>query len=157
MRKQPAPYKPIIRYPTDTSNFDPVELERQLSNTSNYLHNYENNDYMPKSSDQHNCSTHKENGSKRKKDKKIPEHAFFEFTFRRFFDEEGTALPIICLNTDININADGTLKLIKNSNSTNRKDDYSTEENEDQSGGEEGKKKEENTEDAKKDVASVYV
>lgn len=68
LRKQPAPYVPKIRYAADTSNFDAVDdlaLEKP--------------DPAPTSADS--------NG-------RHPEHAFFEFTFRRFFDGSGQPYPV---------------------------------------------------------------
>lgn len=66
LRRQCPPYVPNIRYATDTSNFDPVDPDK--------LHNSDSED---------NKKVEKlENG-------KHPEHAFFEFTFRRFFDDGG--------------------------------------------------------------------
>jgi len=62
------PYIPTIRYPTDTSNFDPVDPDRLKTSGS---------------------------GGEISPDKLVPdksrrsEHAFFEFTFRRFFDDAG--------------------------------------------------------------------
>lgn len=56
-----APYTPIIKYPTDTSNFDEVE-EMEPSP-------YQTDDL-------------RQNGH-------FPEHAFSEFTFRRFIDDAG--------------------------------------------------------------------
>ena len=67
LRRQKASYIPVIKHPTDTSNFDPIDSEESLSDSDT--------DDVPKSS----CY---ENG-------KHPEHAFYEFTFRRFFDEGG--------------------------------------------------------------------
>lgn len=68
LRRQPAPEKPTIRFLTDTSNFDPVDPDKLRTNDS-------------------------EAGSKKADSKtengKHPEHAFFEFTFRRFFDDGG--------------------------------------------------------------------
>uniref|UniRef100_A0A7N6FIG1 non-specific serine/threonine protein kinase n=1 Tax=Anabas testudineus TaxID=64144 RepID=A0A7N6FIG1_ANATE len=69
LRQQPAPYRPKIAHPMDTSNFDPVEEEggpgawSDSGDSTRALH----------------CSP---NG-------KHPEHAFYEFTFRRFFDDNG--------------------------------------------------------------------
>jgi serine/threonine-protein kinase LATS1/2 len=63
LRKQPALYKPTIRNPTDTSNFDPIDPEKLLPNG------------IPRKEGT------LENG-------KNPDHAFYEFTFRRFFDND---------------------------------------------------------------------
>ena len=64
LRQTPAPYTPKIRFATDTSNFDPVDPEKlKHSGSLDSLKTLENG--------------------------KHPEHAFFEFTFRRFFDDFG--------------------------------------------------------------------
>ncbi|KAK6168316.1 hypothetical protein SNE40_021108 [Patella caerulea] len=66
LRKQIAPFVPKIRYATDTSNFDQVDPDK--------LRNSDSEDLM-------------------RFDGKHPEHAFFEFTFRRFFDDAGHPCP----------------------------------------------------------------
>ncbi|XP_023241001.1 serine/threonine-protein kinase LATS1-like [Centruroides sculpturatus] len=73
LRKQPAPYLPKIRHPADTSNFDPVDMDKLRSSNSN-------------SSEESPSEEGSENG-------KHSEHAFFEFTFRRFFDDGGQTYP----------------------------------------------------------------
>uniref|UniRef100_M3ZVQ5 non-specific serine/threonine protein kinase n=1 Tax=Xiphophorus maculatus TaxID=8083 RepID=M3ZVQ5_XIPMA len=69
LRQQAAPYMPTIAHPTDTSNFDPVEPEK-----------------LRKSDDE---SNHNDTLSGWFRNGKHPEHAFYEFTFRRFFDDNG--------------------------------------------------------------------
>uniref|UniRef100_A0A0L8GU42 non-specific serine/threonine protein kinase n=3 Tax=Octopus bimaculoides TaxID=37653 RepID=A0A0L8GU42_OCTBM len=64
LRQQPAPYAPTILYPTDTSNFDPVDLDKLQKDNNDGHHSQ-----LP------------------------PEHGFFEFTFRRFFDDGGHPYP----------------------------------------------------------------
>lgn len=63
LRKTRSPYVPKILHPADTSNFDPVEPEKLRDSN-------------------HKRDNTLENG-------KQPDHAFYEFTFRRFFDESG--------------------------------------------------------------------
>ncbi|XP_072217825.1 serine/threonine-protein kinase LATS1 [Leuresthes tenuis] len=69
LRQQVAPYIPTIAHSTDTSNFDPVDPDKLRSSDGENNHN-----------DTLNCWFR--NG-------KHPEHAFYEFTFRRFFDDNG--------------------------------------------------------------------
>ncbi|XP_056145407.1 serine/threonine-protein kinase LATS2 isoform X2 [Lampris incognitus] len=71
LRQQPAPYKPKIAHPMDTSNFDPVEEEGSPGAWSDSGDSTRAWDTL--------CSPHG----------KHPEHAFYEFTFRRFFDDNG--------------------------------------------------------------------
>ena len=73
LRQEQAPYTPKIKYATDTSNFDDVDPDKLRSNGST------------ESLDMKRDGTY-ENG-------KHPEHAFFEFTFRRFFDDGGHPYP----------------------------------------------------------------
>ncbi|XP_033846352.1 serine/threonine-protein kinase LATS1 [Periophthalmus magnuspinnatus] len=71
LRQQGAPYVPTIAHSTDTSNFDAVDPDKLWSNDSD-------------DEDNHNDTLNVwfRNG-------KHPEHAFYEFTFRRFFDDNG--------------------------------------------------------------------
>ena len=60
LRAKKAPYKPTIKYETDTSNFDPIDPERlKPENEESHSDDDINRDY----------------------------HGFYEFTFRRFFDD----------------------------------------------------------------------
>uniref|UniRef100_H0W5D8 non-specific serine/threonine protein kinase n=1 Tax=Cavia porcellus TaxID=10141 RepID=H0W5D8_CAVPO len=69
IRKQPAPYVPTISHPMDTSNFDPVDEETPWNEASG--DSTKAWDTLTSPSTKH------------------PEHAFYEFTFRRFFDDNG--------------------------------------------------------------------
>ncbi|MED6276144.1 hypothetical protein CHARACLAT_000310 [Characodon lateralis] len=71
LRQQLAPYRPKIAHPMDTSNFDPVEEEGGPGAWSDSGDSTRALDAL--------CSPHG----------KHPEHAFYEFTFRRFFDDNG--------------------------------------------------------------------
>lgn len=66
LRRQPAPHIPRIDYPTDTSNFDPIDPDKLRNSAS-----------MDSSA------------SDELLDNSKPFHGFFEFTFRRFFDDGG--------------------------------------------------------------------
>uniref|UniRef100_A0A2M4A5J0 non-specific serine/threonine protein kinase n=1 Tax=Anopheles triannulatus TaxID=58253 RepID=A0A2M4A5J0_9DIPT len=71
LRSQPALYEPKIKYPTDTSNFDPIDPGRLQDSSSS-------------------CD---ETGLGGNLDElcdsgKPFHHGFFEFTFRRFFDDD---------------------------------------------------------------------
>ncbi|XP_068087830.1 serine/threonine-protein kinase LATS1 [Hyperolius riggenbachi] len=70
LRQQTALYIPTITHSTDTSNFDPVDPEK--------LWNDEDKDGNKNDT----LNGWYKNG-------KHPEHAFYEFTFRRFFDDNG--------------------------------------------------------------------
>ena len=73
LRQQTAPYAPTIRHAMDTSNFDPVDPEKLRFSNDN-------------GDDSKRRDFGQENG-------KHPEHGFFEFTFRRFFDDGGHPYP----------------------------------------------------------------
>lgn len=66
LRQQTAPYVPRIEFPTDTSNFDPVDPDRLR-----------------------NSASIDSTASDEQLDDSNLFHGFFEFTFRRFFDDGG--------------------------------------------------------------------
>lgn len=69
LRNQVAPYIPRIEYPTDTSNFDPIDPDK-LRNSGSSDSNKSDSELL-------------DNGK--------TFHGFFEFTFRRFFDDGYTS------------------------------------------------------------------
>ena len=80
LHQEKAPHVPIIRNPTDTSNFDPVPEDAIMESDSE------------EHGEQKNTHTRKEGGGG-------PEYAFYEFTFRHFFDDGGLVNP----NTDFDV------------------------------------------------------
>jgi len=61
LRSREAPYKPQIMFDTDTSNFDPIDPEKLRNEDEKDVEGAADEDY----------------------------HGFYEFTFRRFFDDAG--------------------------------------------------------------------
>lgn len=72
---------PVIRHETDTSNFDPVEPERDHGDAD--------------SSDDDAGENPSKERSRLNPGNAQGEHAFLEFTFRRFFDDNGVSPPRI--------------------------------------------------------------
>ncbi|XP_017769489.1 PREDICTED: serine/threonine-protein kinase Warts [Nicrophorus vespilloides] len=81
LRKQKAPHIPKIEYATDTSNFDPIDPDK-LRNSNSM--DSTNSDDLQMTSE--------------------PFHGFFEFTFRRFFDDGGAVPFNRSINLDDNDN-----------------------------------------------------
>ena len=80
-RQTHPPHVPVIRHETDTSNFDPVEPERDHGDGDS-------------SEDDADAHPSKER-SRLNPGHAQGEHAFLEFTFRRFFDDNGVSPPRI--------------------------------------------------------------
>jgi len=70
LRMQLAPWRPEIRHETDTSNFDPIEPERLQH------HSISLDDLRTETNS----------------------HGFYEFTFRRFFDDCGHPFKPVVVN-----------------------------------------------------------
>lgn len=85
LRSQKAPYEPKIKYPTDTSNFDPIDPDK--------LH---------ESSEDHTIDEFIDSS-------KPFHHGFFEFTFRRFFDDEADYKISLNDNNNSNDNQSGAI------------------------------------------------
>ena len=66
IRKRNAYYIPQIRHAEDTSNFDPVEPDRSPDSQCDSMPEFPEGDKKPRH----------------------PPHAFYEFTFRRFFTQD---------------------------------------------------------------------
>ena len=79
LRNLPAPYiPPISGGPTDTSNFDAFPQRPNASTETNgrlAIEDYVNGDQLDFMG-------------------RFPDHAFFEFTFKRFYDHCGERLPL---------------------------------------------------------------
>lgn len=100
LRKQPAPFVPKISHPTDTSNFDAIDPDRLNGSADGNANGGEGR--------HHNLFEDYVNGDRVEHNGKSPDHAFFEFTFRRFFDDGGQAYPIrIGLGSLLNGDLDG--------------------------------------------------
>lgn len=67
LRSQQAPFEPKIIHPTDTSNFDPIDPDKLRDSASDADDSF-GNEPVDSSKPFH--------------------HGFFEFTFRRFFDDD---------------------------------------------------------------------
>lgn len=78
VRRLTPPYTPKIQYLTDTSNFDPIDPDKLRNSSTN-----ESDEFS---------------------DMNKPFHGFFEFTFRRFFDDGGGVPFPTRINLDENDN-----------------------------------------------------
>ena len=104
-----APYKPIIKNPTDTSNFDPVDEHAHASDDSGDLERSEHKehparDYSDMEEEEEGGELAQREGPPKGRQKRkgtpcgtcsgtllIP--PVIEFTFRRFFDEPAKQFP----------------------------------------------------------------
>lgn len=107
LRSQPAPYVPRIEHPTDTRNFDTSFIDQDKTSFLSSDEFTNSSEYINEMTDIFNGDVPgplraNGGGGHRKKraptldpsDPQHPQHAFFEFTFRRFFDSSGQAIPI---------------------------------------------------------------
>ena len=101
LRNQKAPYIPEIKHPMDTSNFDPIDPTRLYSDDSDT--DFDDEMELFEGFGHSIMNGHRPNKNRDKaiieRDSKHPQHAFFEFTFRRFFDTSGQAYPMKMSNT----------------------------------------------------------
>lgn len=86
LRKQAAPYVPTIASAVDTSNFDAIDEDKLHSLNENYENSGQTNG-LSKHKNHIKDYYNSDHG-------KHPDHAFFEFTFRRFFDDGGHPYPM---------------------------------------------------------------
>jgi len=84
LRDQTAPWRPAILYETDTSNFDPIDPERLMTSSDESSDDDETGNG--------NGGKGGAGGNSRKKKHSKDYHGFYEFTFRRFFDDGGHPL-----------------------------------------------------------------
>ena len=82
VRRLTPPYTPKIHYSTDTSNFDPIDPDK-LRNSAAAESDISSDEFG---------------------DMNKPFHGFFEFTFRRFFDDGGGVPFPTRINLDENDN-----------------------------------------------------
>lgn len=88
LRKLAAPYVPKIASAVDTSNFDAIDEDKLHSMNE---HNDNNGQSNGLSKHKNHIKDYYNNSSDHGKH---PDHAFFEFTFRRFFDDGGHPYPM---------------------------------------------------------------
>ena len=105
LRKQPAPYIPLIRNALDTSNFEDINPDRLHSDRSDteewdtMMEMMSGKAQTESPQQQIDLIGQFQKGNKVKnkiksRDAESKHNDFFEFTFRRFFDTSGHALPL---------------------------------------------------------------
>lgn len=92
IRQTEAPYKPVIRHDEDTSNFDPVDPDKLRPSTDS------DDSSSSSSADGNGAGGGPRAGVPNRFGNNVgnhqPGHAFYEFTFRRFFDDGGHPYPL---------------------------------------------------------------